>query len=164
MAGCGYTSRSLITNKFKTIYIKPFVNKVDITKETDIANKYRVYRPLLETDITRAVNNKFLFDGNLKPSEKETADLVLDAELIEFRREPLRYTDNDEVEEYRLSLVVNMKLLDRGENKLIWQEYNFTGDVTYFVRGQMAKSEDAAINDAINDLARRIVERTVEQW
>ena len=38
--GCGYTTRSMISNKFKTIYVTPFVNKIDITKETDTGYKY----------------------------------------------------------------------------------------------------------------------------
>jgi len=164
LAACGYTTRSMVSNKFKTIYITQFANKVDITQETYSANKYRIYRPMLETDITRAVIDKFLFDGNLKPVKSESADLVLKGELMEFRRDPLRYTDSDEVEEYRINLVVNIGLWDNKENKLIWQENNFTGDTTYFVTGQAAKSETTALNDAISDLARRIVERVVEQW
>lgn len=164
LLGCGYTTRSMISDKFRTIYVVPFVNKIDITKETDVANKYKIYKPMLETDVTKSVINKFLLDGNLRPAKEGSADLVLKGELVEFRRDPLRYTDSDEVEEYRLNLVVNISLWDNRENKLVWEENNFTGDATYFTRGPTAKSEDTAINDAMNDLARRIVERTVEQW
>jgi hypothetical protein len=162
--GCGYTTRSMVSDKFKTIYVEPFANKIDITKETDAVYKYKIYKPRLETDITKSVIDKFLFDGNLRPQKLELADLVLKGELVEFRRDPLRYTDSDEVEEYRINLVVNLSLRDNKENKLIWGENNFTGDTTYFTRGTAAKSEDTAINDAVSDLARRIVERTVEQW
>jgi hypothetical protein len=164
LIGCGYTTRSLISNSFKTIYITPFVNKIDITQDSYTANKYRVTRPFLETDITKSVVDKFLFDGNLKPTKAESSDLVLKGQLLEFRRDPLRYTNNDEVEEYRISIVVNIGLWDNRENKLIWEENSFVGDTTYFTRGNLAKSEDLAISDAIKDLARRIVERAVEQW
>jgi hypothetical protein len=164
IAGCGYTTRSLVLSKFKTIHVEPFANKIDITSETDTANKYKIYKPMLETDLTNAVVNKFLVDGNLRPTAKESADLVLKGELLEFRRDPLRYTDADEVEEYRLNLIVNISVWDNRENKLIWQEQGFTGDTTYFTTGASAKSETTAINDAITDLARRIVEREVEQW
>jgi len=165
ISGCGYTTRSLIVNKFKTIYVVPFVNKVDITQEAYSANKYRLYRPTLETDITTGVINKFLWDGNLKPASEEAADLILKGELVEFRKDPLRYSkDNNEVEEYRVNVVVNISLWDRKENKSVWEEKNFTGDTTYFTTGAQAKSEDTAISEAIGDLARRIVERTVEQW
>lgn len=163
-AACGYTTHSIIRDKFRTIHIKPFVNKIDITRETDTATRYKVYKPMLETDITKSVINKFLFDGNVKPVAEDSADLLLKGELVEFRRDSLRYTNNNEVEEYRINLVVNLSLWDRKENKLLWEEKNFTGDATYFVSGPQAKSEDSAINDALSDLSRRIVERVVEQW
>jgi outer membrane lipopolysaccharide assembly protein LptE/RlpB len=164
LSGCGYTTRSMISDKFQTIYVTPFINKIDITNETNAASKYRIYRPMIETDVTRYVNNRYLFDGNLKPVNKDLADLVLKGEVVEFRKDPLRYLDNDEVSEYRINLVVNIILWDNKEDKLIWQENNFTGDVTYFTSGSQAKSEDVAVVDALNDLARRIVERTVEEW
>jgi hypothetical protein len=162
--GCGYTSRSLISNQFKTIYVTPFVNKVDIATENYASSKYKIYRPTVETDVTRAVTNKFLFDGNLRPAKQETADLVLKGELTEFRRDPLRYDDFDNVLEYRINLIVNISLWDRKENKQLWEEKNFTGNTTYFTSGNQAKSEETAVNDALSDLARRIVERAVEQW
>jgi hypothetical protein len=154
----------MIADKYQSIYIVPFVNKVDITSDTDVANKYKIYRPMIETDITRSVTERFIFDGNLKPTHKENADLILKGEVMEYRKDPLRYTDDDVVEEYRINLVVNISLWDNKENKLIWEEKNFTGDTTYFTIGSSAKSEGTAVNDALTDLARRIVERTVEQW
>jgi len=165
ITGCGYTTRSMISDKYRTIYIAPFANRIDITQEGYAANKYRIYRPGMETDITKAVINKYLFDGSLKPVKEESADLFLKGELVEFRKDPLRYSENsDEVSEYRVNVMVNITLLDKKENKMVWEENNFTGDTTYFTAGSLAKTEDAAINDAIKDLARRIVERTVEQW
>ncbi len=166
--GCGYTTRSAIANKYKTIYVVPFVNKIDITKETDTGNKYKIYRPLLETDISKAINNKFLFDGNLKPIKKETADLVLKGELAAFTRDALRYSDDNDVEEYRLNIIVNLSLWSNKEDKMLWEESNFTGDTTYFTSFYPIvterKEEGVAVNDAINDLARRVVERTIEEW
>jgi hypothetical protein len=166
LVSCGYTTRSMISAEFKTIYVVPFMNKIDITQETDVASKYRIYRPMLESDITKYVTNKYLFDGNLKPVKEGAADLILKGEVIEFRRDPLRYNDSDEVTEYRISLVVNINLWNRKEDKLVWEEKGFTGDTTYFAltTNPQYKSEASAITDALDDLARRIVERTVEQW
>ncbi|MDD5464782.1 MAG: LPS assembly lipoprotein LptE [Candidatus Omnitrophica bacterium] len=172
LAGCGYTSRSMISGKYRTIYIAPFLNKVDITQEAYSANKYRIYRPMLETDITKKVINKYLFDGNLKPIKEDLADLALKGELIEYRKDPLSYTANGEdVTEYRINIYVNLSLWDKKENKLVWEEKNFNGNYSYFVRTStinpgnvVVVSEDTAVTNAIEDLARRIVERTVEQW
>ena len=164
LAGCGYTTRSLIADKYQSVYITPFVNKIDFISETEVANKYRVYRPMLESEITKAIIDKFIADGNLQVVKKESADLILTGDLVEFRKDPLRYTDNDDVAEYRLNMVINMKLLDTIHNKIVWEENGFTGDFSYFTTGPLAQSEDDAVNSAVRDLARRIVERTVEQW
>ncbi|MDD5432431.1 MAG: LptE family protein [Candidatus Omnitrophica bacterium] len=163
--GCGYTTRSMISNKYKTIYITPFINRIDFTKEEYVATKYRLYRPGMETDITNAVSDKYLFDGNLRPVKvDDSADLVLKGELMEFRKDPLTYNDNDDVTQYRVNLIVNLTLLDKKENKIVWQENNFTGLTEYFVTGTQSISEATAINNALADLARRVVERTVEEW
>lgn len=169
LSGCGYTTRSLVSNKFRTIHIAQFVNKIDITLDTDTGNKYKINRPMLESEVTKAVINKYLFDGNLKPVNSDSADVVLKGEVIEFKRDPVRWTeDNNEVEEYRMSIVVNISLWNKKDNIMLWQENGFTGTTTYytsFAAGDLVrKSESAAVNDAVTDLARRIVERTVEEW
>jgi hypothetical protein len=164
LAGCGYTTHSMISNKYKTVYITPFVNKIDITSETDTGNRYRLYYPHLETDVTRKVINKFLFDGNLKPVKASTADVVLKGEVMQFRKDPVRYDDSDNPTEYRISIQVNISLWDTKEKKLLWQENNFTGEKSYFVSGTLAISEGTAVTQALDDLARRVVERAVEQW
>lgn len=169
LTGCGYTTRSMLYGKHKTIYIAPFLNKVDITQEAYSANKYRIYRPMLETDITKKVINRYLFDGNLKPVKEDQADLALKGELIEYRKDPLSYTSNNEnVTEYRINIYVNISLWDKKEDKPLWQENSFNGNYSYFTNfapGNAVKiTEDTAVNNAIEDIARRIVERTVEQW
>ncbi|MBI4982910.1 MAG: hypothetical protein HZC15_07270 [Candidatus Omnitrophica bacterium] len=163
--GCGYTTHSAFVKKYKSVYVEPFINKVDITNESYTENKYRIYRPMLETDITRAVINRFLLDGNFKPVKEDVADLVLKGELVEFRKDPLRYNqNNDEVTEYRVNLIVNMSLWDKRNNKLLWEETRFTGDTSYFTTGYQAKTEQEAIEAALVDLSRRVVDRVVEEW
>lgn len=163
-SGCGYTTRSLLPSNFKSIYVENFTNSIKITAEQSNLRMYRGYRPGMETDLTKAVIDKFLLDGNLKVAKESGADLVLSGALIDFKREALRYDANDNIEEYRMKLIVNIALEDVKGGKLVWQEKGFTGETTYRTTGSLAKSESAAVTDAIADLARRIVERTVEAW
>jgi hypothetical protein len=163
MGGCGYTTRAFINNQYKTIYVSPFVNKIDITQESDASSRYKIYRPLLETDITKATIDRFILDGNLRISRQENADLILKGALMEYRRDALRYISDDVVEEYRISLRVDLGLSDQ-QGKLIWEEKGLIGDYSYFVSGPNAKSESTAIDEAIKDISRRIVDGVVEQW
>lgn len=161
--GCGYTTRSLISKEYRTIYVAHFLNKIDIAKETDSIRRYRTYRPLIEQDIQRAVIARFNLDGNLKITNQKDADLILEGAVLDFRRDALRYIEDDEVEEYRISITAQIKLKDKDENKVI-KEANLIGDTTYFLTGPHAKAEPLAIDDAVKDLARRIVEFVVEDW
>ena len=162
--GCGYATKSLLPSDQRYIYVEPFVNKINITSETSQTNSYRIYRPLLEADVTKAVVDRFIYDGNLKITNLDKADLVLSGQLINYNRQPLRYLSGDNVEEYRLNVVVNIQVKSTKTDELIWEENNFIGDTTYFTTGSLAKSEDTSITDAVKDLARRIVERTIEGW
>jgi len=125
---------------------------------------YVGYRPGMEIELTKVVIDRFLLDGNLKIATESDADIILKGALVDFKRDALRYDANDNVEEYRIKLVVNMTLENVKAGALIWKENGFAGETTYRTSGSLARSESAAVSDAIADLARRIVERTVEAW
>lgn len=159
-ASCGYTTRSTLPSTIKTIHVETFKNNVDFSAE----GSRNLYLPLLEIKVRNAVINRFLFDGNLKIAEADKADLVLKGQLLSYDRTALRYTDNDDVQEYRIHITVSLEMHNAKKEEIAWKESAFVGEATYFVTGALAKSEEAAVEDAITDLARRIVERTVENW
>lgn len=160
LTGCGYSVRSASLGKLKTIYIEPFKNKISYGSQ----NSRNIYLPLLEVNVTNAIIDRYLFDGNLKIGKSGTADLVLKGELLDYHRDPLRYTDSNDVQEYRITITIAMTLFDNADQKVLWTETGFAGDTTYFTTGAQAKSETTALQDALTDLARRVVERTVENW
>jgi hypothetical protein len=148
----------------RSIYVENFVSKVKVTDEPTNERMYKGYVPGMETDITKAVSDRFLYDGNLKIAKPADADLILVGELMDFKREALRYDANDNVEEYRIILVTNLALKRAKTGETVWSEENFSGETTYRTGGSLAMSETAAVDAAADDLARRIVERTVEEW
>lgn len=161
-AGCGYTTRSALPPQFKTVYVEPFKNSMDYTSATGDRS---IYYPLLEVKVREAVIDRFLFDGNLRiASDPKDADLILKGELVDYLRNPLRYTDNDDVQEYRVQIVTKLELLETRGNAPMWQYNRFIGQATYFLTGAQATSEESAVDEATVDLARRIVERTIENW
>lgn len=164
MGGCGYTSSSIIASGAKSIHISNFINKIKLTEEVTDKRMYIGYRSGMELDITRDAIDKFILDGNLKVTNLKEADLILDGQLVDFKKEALRYDVNDDIIEYRVKVVVDIRLYEPPENKIIWEEKNFTGESTYRTTGEYARTEEVAVWDAIKDLATRIVERTVEGW
>lgn len=162
--GCGYTTRPGLPSHLKTIYVKPFLNRIDITQLTIGNERFPIYRHQLELDLTRAIINRYQFTGLMRPASPDRADARLEGELVAFHRDALRYNPSQQVEEWRLSVVVNLRFFDQTAQTLMWEETNFTGDATYFALGAQTESEATALDRAVTDLARRIVERTVESW
>ncbi len=161
--GCGYTTKALLPDDIKTIHVEIFENNIDITKEVSAKDKFEVYRPNLEVDLRDAIVNRIFLDGHLKVSTMGHADAVLEGEIQEYRKDPLRY-QNEIVQEYRISLVCNIRLKRTKDSMPLLEYRSITGDVTYFTTGSLQKSETQAIDVAASDLARRIVNRIVENW
>ena len=160
VTGCGYSVRSSSLGRGKTIYIQPLKNKINYEAE----NTRNIYLPLLEVNLTNAIVDRFLFDGTLRIANKDKANFILQGELIGYQRDPLRYDENNNIQEYRITITVSMTLWDNVQQKPLWSEPSFSGDTTYFTSGSLAKTESSAIKDALTDVARRIVERTIEDW
>ena len=138
---------------------------IDLTAEVSSKYPYRLYKPGLENDVTNAVIERFITDGNLKVvKDYDEADSVVSGKLTEYVREPLRYDDNENVIEFRIRVVVSAKFVNKKDNKAIWQASDFAGESSQRTGGTLEKTEDTAKNEAVDDLARRVVEKTIEVW
>ncbi len=160
VSGCGYTTGSLLPSNYRSINITSFKNKIGYLNE----GTRELYIPLLENKVHDSVVQRFQNDGHLKVERNGQTDLVLKGELTKFEREELRVNNDQNVTEYRLRITVNIALVDPSTDKEIWKEDSFAGEATYYLSGPQSKSESAALEDAMTDLSRRIVERTLENW
>ena len=132
--GCGYTTKSTLPGYMKTIYVERFENNIDFTNESN----RNIYLPLLETNVRTEIINRFQFDGNLKVSKTEKADIVLTGNLKHYQRDVLRYDENNEVLEYRVKIFVSLTLYDNHKQETIWSDPDFVGEATYFLSGAFA--------------------------
>ena len=155
--GCGYTHQATLPQNIKTIYVDTVKNKIPTE------NTY-AYQPGLEIDITNAVIKGLQRDGNLKVVPREQADAVLQADLIGFEHEGLRFSSLESVEEYRLYIVLNVVLKDNKTQQIIWQESNFSGDAEYVVTPVRSLGRQEAAERAVSRLAKNVVDRIVEDW
>ena len=143
--------------------VPPVKNGIDLSSEISDKTPFRVYRPGLEVELTNAIIKRFIVDGQLKVTSDEKADATLQATLVDYRRDALRYSEGDDVQEYRLNITVDASLVQKSDGKVVWHE-RLTGDTTFFLSGARSISEDAASARAVEDLARRVVEKIVEYW
>ncbi len=160
-SSCGYSTGNLLPSNYRAISVEQFKNKVGYLNE----ERRGLYIPLLENKAHDAVVTRFQIDGHLKIAPSERADLILRGDLTGFEREELRLSDNLDVQEYRLRITLSLTLIDPSNpNEPLWVEPSFSGEATFHTVGPQAKSESAALEDALTDLSRRVVERTLENW
>lgn len=157
LSGCGYTQQATLPNNIKTIYVDTVKNRIAI-------QDVYAYVPGLEMDITNAVIRRFHLDGTLKIVEREQADAILEMDLIDFEQEGLRFTSLESVEEYRLFTVLDLRLLDGKTGQMLWREPHFVGESEYFVSDVRTISLQEASREAVEDLARNVVDRVAEDW
>lgn len=162
--GCGYTHETLLPAHVKSVHVARVVNEIDIASEVTSESVFKVYRPGLEVELRNALIERFVFDGHLKIRDMEEADAVLQVRLKDFRRDPLRYNDDESVQEFRVTVVAICDFVDLANEKTLWQTSGISGDSSYFLSGPHARSEDEAVGDALEDLARHAVEDILEAW
>jgi len=163
LGGCGYTTKALLPENVKTVHVAPVKNAIDLSAEISDKTPFRVYRPGLEVELTNAIINRYIFDGTLKVVSPEKADAVLEAGLVDYRRDALRYSEGEDIQEYRLSIVLDARLYQKADGTTLWSR-RITGDTTFFLQGSRAISEDEAATKVVDDAARRVIEATIEYW
>jgi hypothetical protein len=157
LAGCGYTMKVQLPSGIETIYVPNFTNTMSMSDRTS-------YEAGLEIDVTNAVIDRLIYDGNLRVVKEENADAILVGEIIAYEQESLRYNSLEGVSQYRLFITTRLTLKKRDTDEIIFQEDRFTGDSEFFIEGAYAKSERAAAEEAIESLAKKIVDRIIEDW
>ena len=147
--GCGYTVHSVGYPHIKTVTIPTIDNR---TYETNIG--------ILAT---KEITEEFIFDGSLKVVKGESADSKLSGAITEYVLEPISIDTGENVQQYRLRIVADLKYEDVNKNKIIWRKY-VEGDFSYPVTGPNAKTEGQARKSALDDLAQKVVAEAVEIW
>ena len=157
LSGCGYTQEAKLPSGIKTIAIPTFKNEIPPQEQF-------AYRPGIEIELTNALIDRFIFDGNLKVVDEDKAEAILEGSIISYEQEGLRFDRLESVEEYRLFLVVKFKLIDAKTGKVILEEPNFSGRAEFFVSRNPLSNRRISANTATFDLAKSLVNRIVEEW
>lgn len=157
LSSCSYTNKAKLPHDIKTIYVETAINKIDIEQMYS-------YQPGMEMDITNAVIRRFQVDGNLKVAKVDEADAVLSMDLKSYEQEGVRFNPLESVSEYRLFIVLSLVLKHRETGEVIWREPNFSGNKEYFVTQVRSQGQRVATDQAIEDVARKVVDRVVEDW
>lgn len=170
-AGCGYSARSSLDAKYRTIYIPAFQNT---SHEYD-----------LQAALTTAVIRKFTADGRLRVTGPGEADLILEGTIRSYALRGLTYDRNDEVTQFLCAITAQVRLKEQDTGKVVWEDSDMAGETTLYtrapglgadrlrgnaqhflptVRSFATDAENRAATEAIEQLASDIFYRTVEPF
>ncbi len=151
MYSCGYTLRSGMLSGMRRIHLSGFEN--------------HTYEHSIEIDLERRLAREFIADGALAVADAQTSDVRMSGAVNEYILEPYAYgADESEVERYRMIIRARVLLEALPGGAMLWQEDAIEGEHIYHPEGMLAKTEEEARREALRDLARRIVLRTVGSW
>ncbi|MCK4245321.1 MAG: hypothetical protein KAX20_06830 [Candidatus Omnitrophica bacterium] len=128
--------------------------------------KNDTYHPGIEVPITNRIIIEFLQDGSLKVRKERESDLLLLGRITKYGRDVIAYDSEDTDEPIAFSLYIRLRFIlkDLRNNKVLWDTSELSGTTSYYVTGIYSKTEEEALTDATEDLARKVVEKVVEYW
>lgn len=146
IASCGYSTRSLLPPHLKTVAITAVENS---TIQPGLAEELSLILP-------RVINS----DRNLRVTSLENADLAVSVTLTGYSRTAASYDAEQTISAYEINLAANVEAQDQVRN-----ESFFSGIVTTRISYQPEnKSEEDAITEAIEKLAREITRQIITAW
>lgn len=129
--------------------------------------KNRIQRPDVETVITTALVDEFVKSGIAKVVQ-ENAEAVLNGAIIGYELNPVSFSNNDVIQEYRLIIKLEISFVRKSDGKILWEDKNFIDYEDFKVNIADADATRIAELDTVKkmarDTARLIKERMLEQF
>jgi hypothetical protein len=153
IGGCYGFSSSLLPGHIKTVAVPLPENR---TERGDLA-----------AALADSLVEAFLDGHVLKVADEKSADSVIEGVLVEYVRRPYTVDASENVQEYRVEIVMEARFVDVRKNTVVWEEKRLAQWDTYnfvAVGGQPAESEEIGIGRVLSKLTDDIVNRTVEGW
>ncbi len=148
ISGCGYTTKSLISRKINSIYIPIFENDT--------------FRKGLEFGLTTAVKDEIMSKTKLRIVHKDDADTILSGRIVKVTESLLSSNFADNIVESRVTIFVDMKLVDRRTGRTILAVEGLDNPAEFIVnRGENINS---ASQESLIGLAEKIVSQLEEKW
>jgi TolB-like protein len=149
---CAYSTTSRTAKDIKSIYVPFFENKTS--------------QPNLEISVTNQIIQNLISDNTLKVVSENSADAVLDGQIVEFKNEPFSFDPaNLNAQEYHVVVRVVATLFNRRTNEPIWKDKSFEGVGSYFVeKVENGNTFDQAVNESVRQITDRILNLTTQDW
>lgn len=153
LSGCGYSFQGTLPDHVKTVAVPIFVN--------------RTQQPAVENVITRAIVDAFATNGRLRVVRREDADSILEGEVLQYTVGAIAVDPSLNVQQYRLGVTLNLRMRDVRQNRLLFEQANFSEQADFLVAGSVAQTlsiEAGALQQAATQIARSVVSLALDRF
>ena len=153
ITGCGYSFRGNLPEHIQTVAVPVFANKTG--------------EPRIESLLTNGVVEAFSTNGRLRVVRREDADAVLEGEVIGYSVQSISYDSQANVRQYRLTVTLNLKLLDMKKSAVLFEEHSLSEKADFQVMNAVSQTisvEETAVRTAATEIGRAIVSLTVNRF
>jgi hypothetical protein len=148
-AACGpYSFSGSASTHIKTIAVPVFEDR---TAEFGVKER-----------LNSAIVDEFTRDNTLKIADRRIADSVLLGTLVSVQESAGVYTQQESVQEVRVTVTVQIKYEDVKKRKTVW-EAQLSQFGSYSPRSG-SSNRQAAIDEAIQKIATEVRNKTVSDW
>jgi len=126
--------------------------------------KNDTYRAGVEVIITGAVVDELL--NSVSIADSEVADAAIEGSIKNYKLDPVSYSSREVVREYRLTVILSVRLIRKSDSKVLWRDDNITDYEDFLVdTADVMATKDAektALRKIARDTARLIKEHILE--
>jgi hypothetical protein len=127
----------------------------------------RTQEPGVESIITRAIAEAFATNGRLQIVSVADADAILDGEVTSYTVAAIAFDETLNVQQYRLYVVLNLRLRDVRKNEVLFQQAGVTEQADFRVLGPVSSTisrEETALRVAAAEIGRSVVSLTIDRF
>jgi hypothetical protein len=118
--------------------------------------------PTLRDLFSQELLQRFVNDGTLQPSDRTTADSILEGVLTGVKDAPVVVEGGDQVAKRRITVTVHMTFRDLKLRKKVWEkDFSQWGD--YPSGGGLTKRTEG-ITEAVRKITEDVLNETVAGW
>ncbi|MEK6725110.1 MAG: LPS assembly lipoprotein LptE [Deltaproteobacteria bacterium] len=154
LPACGYHLAGTVSS------LPPDVKKIAIPQ---FSNK--TLRPDIENQFTNALLDEFAKGKKVEVVGESDADAVVKGIITSFENTPISYKGGDVIQEYRVTVRLEVSLTKKADESVIWKDKNISYFSEYKSDPDVAIAEanrDAAVRKIAVDVARQLYSNILE--
>ncbi len=114
--------------------------------------------------LTERAIDVYAEDGQLRVVDEESADALLQLDVVSIEDRPFTYTTAEQTEQYRFAVLVAAELVRVADGEVLLALSELEGWGTYDAALAEEEERDRAVERALDMLLEELVDRTTAGW